>query len=116
MAGLMQWRSALSSDRTKILWVQEPGQPWRPYTACKMQIQDYSPLKGVEHSKGWAALQHYKRLGYTLIASDPSENDLEDAAYQSQQPKLMPLSGLSNNSLRLRLSLVCRYRNDRDKP
>ncbi|MBD2076306.1 hypothetical protein H6F86_20965 [Phormidium sp. FACHB-592] len=52
MPGLMQWRSASSTDRTKILWIQEPGQPWKRYNACSIRVPDYSPVSGIQHSKG----------------------------------------------------------------
>jgi len=96
MPGLMQWRSASETDRTKILWIQEPGQPWKRYNACSIRVPDYTPVSGIKHSKGWAAMQHYKnKLGYTLIASDPTENQREDAEFAKSQVKMMPLSGLS---------------------
>ncbi len=96
MPNLMQWRSTSDSDHTKILWTQQEGQQWQPYNATDTHVPDFKPIMGMEaeHSKGWAAMQHYRKLGYTLIASDPAEGEKEQAEFQAQA-KLMPLSGMS---------------------
>ncbi|MBD2200010.1 MULTISPECIES: hypothetical protein [Calothrix] len=82
----MCWLSGLGDDGEKILHLQTaPGQPWRPYTACReYAVPDYKIPGG---SKGWATYQKLLKAGWTLIPSSRANefvNNFSDSIIQNQ--------------------------------
>ncbi|BAY65933.1 hypothetical protein H6G33_22715 [Calothrix sp. FACHB-1219] len=82
----MCWLSGLGDDGDKILHLQTaPGQPWRPYTACReYAVPDYKIPGG---SKGWATYQKLLKAGWTLIPSSRANefvNNFSDSIIQNQ--------------------------------
>jgi hypothetical protein len=67
MSGEMCWLSTYNNS-TKILHVRNnKEEQWKPYTAMAISnIPDYNIPQG---SKGWAAYQRLRNMGWTLVPS-----------------------------------------------
>lgn len=96
MPGLMQWRSANPyGTGSKVLFVQDPGHPWRHHKASL----HYTPDQGLTFG-GIATQIACRDRGYTLLPSNQALPAVELQALQMDEPempKLMPLSSLSED-------------------
>lgn len=94
MPGFMQWRSTnLYGTGSKQLYVQDPGYPWRHHKASL----HYTPDQGLTFG-GIATQIACRDKGYELLPCDQALPAIElQGMEHSQKPKLMPLSGLTED-------------------
>jgi hypothetical protein len=73
MTGKMCWLNERGKNGSKILHLQlKPGDPWRPYTACRQfAVPDHNIPGG---SKGWATYQKLFKAGWTLVPSAEAQH------------------------------------------